>query len=96
MNSVCIINACVNDDADYEYVTENALHNTLQPYWKWADDADVNINFSAEYDKQGYNLMLIVVAKFDNEQDCKDFQVNHLGQFPHETMSNEGQKYYFV
>jgi len=95
MSSICIIKANVNDDADYEYLTENALHNTLRPYWKWAEDANVEVTFTQEYDRQGFGLEMLVYANFENDQDCKDFQINHLNQFPHKKMQNLGQKYYF-
>lgn len=95
MSAVCVIRANVNDDADYEYMTDNAIHNTLQPYWKWAEDAGVNVEFTKEYDRQGYGLELLVIAKFDCDRDCKDFQINHFNQFPHKKMQNLGQKYYF-
>jgi len=95
MNRLCVISANVNEDADYEYLTENAIHNTLQPYWKWAEEASVDVTFTQEYDRQGFGLQLLVFATFECDQDRKDFQVNHLNQFPHKKMQNLGQKYYF-
>lgn len=92
---VCVIKANVSDDADYEMFTENAVHNTLRQYRKWAKDADIDVEFSLEYDKQGYGLELNVFASFEHEQDSRDFKVNHMGLLPHKKLQITGQNCYF-
>lgn len=38
VDSVLLISAPVNDDADYEMIIEAAIHNAIRPYVKWMND----------------------------------------------------------
>ena len=57
---VLIIDSIVNDSADYEFITDNAMHNTLRSLWDWAGKSSVNISFTKEYEKEGYGQTLAV------------------------------------
>lgn len=77
---VTIIDALVNDDADYEFITDNAMHNTLNELFKWAEESNVNVSFTKEYDKQGYGLRLLVKATFENQDDYALFKLAFEGK----------------
>ena len=77
---VTIIDALVNDNADYEFITDNAMHNTLNDLFKWAEESDVNVAFTKEYDKEGYSLRLLVKATFESKEDYALFKLAFDGK----------------
>ena len=77
---VLVIDAHVNDSSDYEFITDNAMHNTLNALWDWAGKSSVNISFTKEYEKEGYGLKLLVWADFENEEDYALFKLAFSGK----------------
>ena len=77
---VLIIDSIVNDSADYEFITENAMHNTLRSLWDWAGKSSVSISFTKEYEKEGYGLRLLVWAEFENKEDYALFKLAFTGK----------------
>lgn len=73
IDSVLLICAPVNDDADYEWITEAGVHNALRPFSKWFDemegDYQYEMNWGSPWDEHvaksfgGEQLFINVVAK---------------------------------
>lgn len=40
-----VISCSIADSSDYDYLLDNAIHNTLGVIWKWADEQGINISF---------------------------------------------------
>ena len=76
---VKVIEAVVNDDGDYDYIHDSAMHNTLAEFFKWSKEAGVKISFEKEYDDSDYSLKLIVWAVLDNKEDYGYFKLMFNG-----------------
>jgi hypothetical protein len=72
---VKVIEAVINDDSDYDYITDSAMHNTLADFFKWSKEAGVKISFEKEFDNSDYSLKLIVWAILDNKEDYGYFKL---------------------
>ena len=86
-----IIKAIVTDDGDYEYITDQGIHNTLKSIWKWADKNDVEINFVKSYaDNFVHGLELNVQAVFKYKEDLALYKIT-IGSQPYNklTMNND-------
>lgn len=86
-----MIDARVSDDADYEWMYEQGLQNTLRPYWDWAKEANIAVQFEVVYPKvdPSWGNRMYVVAKFENDIDRKDFIANHTWDLPKTTLKAE-------
>ena len=71
-----LIECTINDSSDYDYIYDNAVHNTLRKYFKWSEISDVNVNFTKSYDEQGYGLLVVVHAEFQSKEDYALFKLN--------------------
>ena len=73
-----IVQAPINDDGDYDFIWENAIHNSLGPFWKFADRAKGSVHFEKSFngDKDAYGgLELIIDAVFDEPTDLAYFKL---------------------
>jgi hypothetical protein len=89
MESICItkermkvriIEAKLKDDGDYDYIYDNAVHNTLNEYWKWAETSKGTVSFKKEYEDIGYTLTLCVDAVFEEPEDYALFKITYGGK----------------
>ena len=54
-----IIEAPINDNSDYDWMYDSALHNTLRTHFEWAKKSKIDIAFEKSYDgESGYSLTL--------------------------------------
>ena len=96
MHKYLIIKTTAPSDSDYEMITDAAIQNTLSEYWQWAEESDVDIRFAIQYpeEKQGfYDAGMHVYAEFEQEQDYKDFVVQHMWQLPKTKLNLEGEAF---
>ena len=80
-----MIDAVVSDNADNEWLANEATYNTLRPYWHWATDAKVDVQFEVVFPvvpSPEYNTVKHVIAKFNNDMDRRDFIANHTWDLP--------------
>lgn len=101
MYKTLIIKAPAPRDADYEMITDTAIHNTLKEYWKWAEETGVNLQFQVKYpDEQEYysDESMHVYAEFNTEQDYNDFTICHIWQLPKTelNLASEDWRYEFA
>jgi hypothetical protein len=74
-----VVECPINDSADYDYIWESAIHNTLGPFWKFADTAKGNVHFEKRFDDgpDAYGgAVLIIDAVFDEQTDLAYFKLN--------------------
>jgi|TARA_R110001606_G_scaffold398076_1_gene576275 hypothetical protein len=71
-----IIDATIKDDSDYDYLHDQAIHNTLRKYFKWAEESNADINFTKSYGEESYSLSLYVDAVFKNIEDYAQFKLS--------------------
>lgn len=86
-----IIDSVVSDNADYEWMTENGIHNTLKPYWQWAEDTDAHVEFEVRYpeDPKQWGMTIQVFALFDTDADYRDFVAQHVWTLPKTRLTAE-------
>ena len=71
-----IIEAIIKDDSDHDYIHDQAIHNTIRKYFKWANQSEVDINFTKSYSEESYSLSLCVDAIFKNIEDYALFKLS--------------------
>ena len=55
-----IIDCPINDSSDYDYLIDNALHNTLRDHFKISEQIGGDVNFVKTYDdKDPFSLRLV-------------------------------------
>ena len=72
---VRIIEANVKDDGDYDYIYDNAMQNTLEHLWKWAEHSKGTVSFEKSFEDIGYTLTLCVDAIFEDKEDFALFKL---------------------
>jgi|TARA_R110001592_G_scaffold105459_2_gene296568 hypothetical protein len=72
-----IIAARVKDDADYDWIYDQALQNTLNDYFKWAEPYNGNISFIKSWGDPAYDLILNVDAKFEDKETFALFKLTY-------------------
>jgi hypothetical protein len=77
---VRIIEANVKDDGDYDYIYDNAMQNTLEHLWKWAEHSKGTVSFEKSFEDIGYTLTLCVDAVFDEPEDYAVFKLAYGGK----------------
>ena len=70
-----VIEAAVKDDGDYDYIYDNAVQNTLNEYWKWAETSKGTVSFQKSYNDIGFRLTLCVDAVFEEPEDYGLFKL---------------------
>ena len=76
MHKVNVINCKIKDDSDFDYIYDNAIHNTMAEYFKWSECCEEGVRFEKSYtDKEDYNFSLIVDAVFDSKKDMALFKL---------------------
>ncbi len=62
-----VISCSITDSSDYDYLVDNAIHNTLGPLWSWAEEQGVKISFEKNIDNDlnTMSLRLKVTALFE-------------------------------
>ena len=61
---------------------EEAIQNTLTPYFEFKDTNNVDVSYEKSYDKEGYGLLLQLKAVFINEEDLAMFRLRFGGDYP--------------
>jgi hypothetical protein len=72
-----IIQSRVKDDGDYDYIYDNAIHNTLNEYWKWAETSNGTVSFEKSWGDEYYDLTLCVDAVFEDADDYALFKITY-------------------
>jgi|TARA_R110001606_G_scaffold373837_1_gene531376 hypothetical protein len=91
-----IIEATINDSADYDWMYDSALHNTLKEHFEWAKKSSIDLSFEKSYDgESGYNLMLCVDAKFTAPEDLALYKIS-FGFAPLKTFSMDNNEPEFI
>lgn len=72
LDSVLIISAPANDDADYEWITEAGIHNALRPFTKFFEEAEIDYQYEINWGTSWTN-------KFSADVFC----VNVIAKSPH-------------
>lgn len=76
-----VIKAVVNDSSDYEFITDQGIHNTLRSIWQWADRNSVKVSFEKTYnDDLVYGLELNVNGTFEHKEDLALFKITYGSQ----------------
>ena len=89
-----IIECGVSDDADYEWLFDQAMYNTLEDYFAIADKMDIKAQFTKSYEDNLINgLTLKVEAKFDSETDLAAFKLACGDDLPHWKYSEKDMKF---
>lgn len=86
-----MIDARVSDSGDYDWLYEQGIQNTLRPYWDWAREAEMEVQFEVVYPEvdPSWGNRMYVVAKFENDIDRKDFIANHTWDLPKTVLKAE-------
>lgn len=96
-NKLIIVKTNISDSNDYSYIYDTAIHNTLDPYWVWAKENNVNVSFEkhTDQDVSTYSLRLRVIAEFPSETELALFKMT-FGKFPLTNMdqSLENPRYF--
>ena len=77
---VRIIEATIKDDGDYDYIYDNAVQNTLNSYWKWAETSKGTVSFEKSFEDIAYKLTLCVDAVFEDKEDYALFKLAFNGK----------------
>lgn len=77
-----LISAYINDSADYDFVVDEAIQNTLKPYFEFKDTNNVDVSYEKSYDKSGYGLMLQIKAVFLEQEELAMFRLRFSGDYP--------------
>lgn len=82
-NKLIIVKTNIPDSDDYSYIYDNAIHNTLDPYWAWAKENNVHVSFEkhTDQDVSTWGLKLLVVAEFSSDTELALFKMS-FGKFP--------------
>ena len=72
-----IIECNVKDSSDYDWLYDNAVQNTLESYFKWADSYKGSVHFEKSWADVSYGLTLQVDAKFDNADTFAIFKLTY-------------------
>ena len=86
---ILVIDTMAATDSDYETITDTAIQNTLQEYFKWAKESKIdNFHFKVNYlGEDSYRPRLNVVAEFENEQDMAEFKLLYQWDLPKKTLN---------
>ena len=77
---VRIIEARLKDSSDYDFIYDNAVHNTLGDYWKWAETSSGTVSFEKNWNDEGVYLVLEVDAVFEEPDDYALFKLTYGGK----------------
>ena len=77
---VRIIEAAVKDDGDYDYIYDNAVHNTINEYWKWAETSKGTVSFEKSWEDGSAFPKLCVDAVFEEPEDYALFKITYGGK----------------
>jgi len=76
MHKHTIIECQVSDDADYEWLYDQAIVNTLADYFALSEDMGIDTSFTKRYeDNLVHGLTLLVDAEFENKSDYATFKL---------------------
>ena len=75
-----VIQASIKDDGDYDYIYDNAVQNTLNEYWTWAETSKGTVSFEKSYEDIGYTHTLCVDAVFEDKEDYALFKLTYSGK----------------
>mgnify|MGYP001276098582 CR=1 FL=1 len=70
-----VIEAAVKDDGDYDYIYDNAVHNTLNDYWTWAETSKGTVSFVKSWEEDSAFPKLCVDAVFEEPEDYALFKL---------------------
>ena len=88
INRIPVISCAIADSSDYDYIVDNAIHNTLSPLWIWAEDQGVKISFekSINEDVSTMSLRLKVDALFEETTHYALFKLS-FSEMPYQKLS---------
>jgi len=96
MHKLQVVNCKVKDDSDFDYIYDNAIHNTLAEYFKWSECCEEGVRFEKSYtDKEDYSLSLMVDAVFDNKKDMALFKLAFGDKPKQKLIIKDGMEAYF-
>lgn len=84
-----LVSAYINDSSDYDFLVEEAIQNTLQPYFEFKDTNNVDVSYEKSYSKEGYGLLLKVNAVFIKEEELAVFRLRFGGDYPKTKFSEQ-------
>jgi hypothetical protein len=87
-----VIACSIADSSDYDYIVDNAVHNTLGPLWSWAEEQGIKISFekSIDNDLATISLRLRVDALFEEPAHYALFKLS-FGELPYRSLSMGGR-----
>ena len=88
-----IVAAYINDSSDYDFLVEEAIQNTLQPYFEFKDTNNVDVSYEKSYSKEGYGLLLKVNAVFIKEEELAVFRLRFGGDYPKTKFSEQPTRF---
>ncbi len=77
-----LVSAYINDNADYDFVVDEAIQNTLKPYFEFKDTNNIDVSYEKSYDKSGYGLILQIKAVFLDQEELAMFRLRFGGEYP--------------
>lgn len=83
-----VISCAISDSSDYDYMVDNAIHNTLGPLWSWAEEQGVKISFEKHMDNDvaSMSLRLRVEALFEEPTHYALFKLS-FSELPYQRFS---------
>lgn len=86
---VLLIETTAPDNADYEHVIESAISNTVQEYFTWMKESNIeDVEFKIYYPEGNYyTRQMKVYAEFKNETDMAEFKLLYQWNLPKKQLS---------
>jgi len=88
-----LVSAYINDSADYDFIVDEAIQNTLKPYFEFKDTNNVDVSYEKSYDKSGYGLMLQIKAVFLEQEELAMFRLRFAGDYPKTKFSEQPTRF---
>lgn len=88
-----IVETYINDSSDYDFIVNEAIQNTLAPFFKFKDENDIDVSYEKSYDKSGYGLLLKINAVFVNDDDLAMFRLRFGGDYPKVKFSEQPTRF---
>jgi len=91
--ALLVLSAPCNDDADYEHMTEAAVHNAIKPFTKWLDKNDIEYEIRVSYGlphatygmsspQFSVNVWIRPIGKKFTEEERMVFELKFANKFP--------------
>ena len=91
--ALLVLCAPCNDDADYEHMTEAAVHNAIKPFTKWFENNQIEYEIRVSYGKPhasygmdfpqfSVNVWIRPLGKKFTEEERMIFELKFANKFP--------------